>query len=303
MAMKKWSFLWVIGLLPLFVACASPHAPRENEVIPLWPDGNPDGWVAAKQEEAILGEDEVLRIWNVGTANLTYFPPASGEIAHPTAMIVCPGGGYRILAWNKEGTEIASFLADHGYHAFVLKYRLPNPGDVRFAAALQDAQQAIRLIREQQKEFGIEKIGIMGFSAGGHLAATVAGAKAASMDAPISSGEHAPTSSRPDFVGLIYPAYLMVNTQTGELAPEVIPSKNPPPTFMAHALDDRIPARNSIRYAETLTELGVPAEAHLYSRGGHGFGMTLTDKLPVGDGPQHLLTWLDRQNPVVATND
>ncbi|MBC8403823.1 MAG: alpha/beta hydrolase [Planctomycetes bacterium] len=294
--MKKWSFGLVVSLLPLFIACTSSPAPSGNEVISLWPHGNPDSWVAAKPEEAILGDDGVLRIWNVGTASLTYYPPASGEIAHPTAMIVCPGGGYRILAWNKEGTEIASFLADHGYHAFVLKYRLPNPGDVRYAVALQDAQRAIRLIREREVELGIEKIGIMGFSAGGHLAATVAGAKAASVDAPIPSGDPAPTSSRPDFVGLIYPAYLMADTQTGELAAEVIPSKNPPPTFMAHALDDRIPSRNSIRYAETLTELGIPAEAHLYSRGGHGFGMTLTNKLPVGDWPQHLLTWLGRQN-------
>jgi acetyl esterase/lipase len=244
----------------------------------LWPDGNPGGWKSDKPEEQVLGNGGVLRINHVERPSLQYFPPALRVATSPVAVVVCPGGGYNILAMNKEGTDVAQYLAQRGIHAFVLKYRLPNQGELRYHVALEDAQRALQMVRDRRGELGFASVGIMGFSAGAHLSATTA------------------AQARPlvDFVGLVYPAYFFRTKKGEELVDELAPGQDPAPAFMAHALNDPYSARHSVVYAEALAARGVAAEVHLYARGGHGFGLTQAGKLPIGDWAEHLVTWLRR---------
>lgn len=245
----------------------------------LWPEGNPGGWAAEKPEEQVMGGGGVLRFAHVEHPSVQYFPPAEGVATSPVAVVVCPGGGYNILAMNKEGTDVAQYLAQRGIHAFVLKYRLPNAGELRYRVALEDAERALQMARERGAELGFASVGIMGFSAGAHLSATTA------------------AQARPlvDFVGLVYPAYFFKTKDGEELVDELAPGENPAPAFMAHALNDPYSARHSVVYAEALAERGTAAEVHLYARGGHGFGLNQAGKLPVGDWAEHLVTWLRRQ--------
>jgi acetyl esterase/lipase len=258
-------------------ASVAPAVNPEAAVL-LWPDGNPGGWKAEHPEEQVLGNG-VLRIDHVEQPSLQYFPPTAGLESSPVAVVVCPGGGYNILAMNKEGTDIAQFLAQRGIHAFALKYRLPNVGELRYRPALEDTQRALQMVRDRGIELGFNSVGIMGFSAGAHLSATTA------------------AQARPlvDFVGLVYPAYFFKSKDGEELVDELAPGENPAPAFMAHALNDPYSARHSVVYAEALAARGVAAEVHLYARGGHGFGLTQAGKLPVGDWADHLVTWLRRQ--------
>jgi acetyl esterase/lipase len=274
-----------LGSWFLFVAvcfgtgsCAHPAVMPEAAVL-LWPEGNPDGWKADKPESQVLGSGGVLRIDNVEQPSLQYFPPADDVAESPVAVVICPGGGYNILAMNKEGTEIAQYLAQHGIHAFALKYRLPNAGELRYRPALEDTQRALQMVRARAAELGLEAVGIMGFSAGAHLSATTA----------------AQARSLVDFVGLVYPAYFFKTEGGEELVDELAPGEQPAPAFLAHALNDPYSARHSVVYAEILAARGAAAEVHLYARGGHGFGLNQAGKLPVGDWIDHLVTWLHRQ--------
>ena len=279
-----------------FASCAQPQAadtpappapaPQATPSAPelLWPDGNPGGWQAEQAETQSMGGDGVLRIAHVEQPSLQYYAPAPGVPPQPVAVIICPGGGYRILAMNKEGTDIAELLATHGFHAFVLKYRLPNQGELRYRPGLEDTLQAAQRVRARQDELGIKAVGILGFSAGGHLAAVTA----AQPPRPV------------DFVSLVYPAYFLPDRSSSQLVEEVAPADAPVPAFLVHALNDRIPARNSVVYAEAVAAQGVAAEVHLYARGGHGFGLTQRGKLPVGDWPQLWMEWLRRRAPQPA---
>ncbi len=241
------------------------------------------------------------RIDNVTVPELWYFP-AKKEIANGTCVIICPGGGYRILAATHEGTDVAKKLNEFGVSAFVLKYRIPNDNAQidKSIAPLQDAQQAIRTIRKRANEFGVDtnKIGIMGFSAGGHLASTAG----THFEKPV--GELADnTNVRPDFMILGYPVISFKEFGHKGSADNLI-GKNPsnadielysnelnvtaktPPTFLVHAADDNaVPVKNSMVFYEALVKNKVPAEMHLYPKGGHGFGMK---------NPTHPDLWMDR---------
>ena len=226
-------------------------------------------------------------------------------------MIICPGGGYTILAFDKEGTKVAEELNRWGVTAFVLKYRLPDDTTNidKSLAPLQDAQQAIRLVRTNAKEWGINKnqIGIMGFSAGGHVAATAATHFNFKADASNSDT----TSVRPDFAILIYPVISFDSTiahkgsrnnliglkpsleKTIFFSNELQVDKNTPPTFLVHAGDDAVvPVQNSLRFYEACIKNKVPAQMHLYPKGGHGFGMknTTTDD----NWLERLQNWMSR---------
>ena len=271
-----------LTLLAIAASCsqavvADPTPPAAPAL--LWPDGNPGGWRADQPEEQILGGDGVLRIAHVEQPTLQYFAPPAGVETQPVAVIICPGGGYRILAINKEGSEVAALLAANGFHAFVLKYRLPNAGEQRFRPGLEDTLRASRMVRERAEELGIESVGILGFSAGGHLAATT-----------VAQPDH-----RFDFVSLVYPAYFLPDRASSELVREVQLGDEPVPAFLVHALNDGIPARNSVVYAEELSARKIPAELHLYARGGHGFGLTQAGTLPVGEWPELWMDWLRRR--------
>lgn len=233
---------------------------------PIWPAGKVPLLKETKPEVATPGRDGVTRVTNVSEPSLTPFALAKGEPA--PAVLVCPGGGYGILAWDLEGTEIAQWLNAQGIAAFVLKYRVPgNQRD----AALCDAQRAMGLLRARASEFGIDpaRLGIMGFSAGAHLAVRTCAAGGKRLYGPLDAADRLPC--RPDFALVIYPAYL--SRKGFELAPGLAVTRELPPTFLAQAEDDRAYVDSSLAYFAALKAAGVPAELHLFPNGGHGFGL------------------------------
>lgn len=243
----------------------------ERTVFPIWTTAKP---FTCKDDslrhEHLLPDqgDNVDRYTDVTEPALSFFP-ASGPGLHP-AMLVCPGGGYTLLAWNKEGLDIAGFLNLNGFSAFVLKYRCPN----RKQAAHADAVRAMRFIRARAEEFMIrpDRVGIIGFSAGAHLAAVVS-AGADNMPYPVTD-EIDRFDYRPAFTMLIYPAYLTDDDL--KLMPEFKIDASVPPTFLVQTEDDFVRVENSLGWYLALKRAGVPAEMHLYASGGHGYGLMPT---------------------------
>ena len=201
--------------------------------------------------------------------------------------MVCPGGGYSILALDLEGTEIAQWLNGLGITAAVLEYRVPNKRD----AALGDAQRALSLLRAQSRAFGIDphRLGILGFSAGGHLAARLSVGSAVRAYAPMDAIDRA--NDRPDFTLLIYPAYLLDGA--GRIAPEVKPHSGMPPTFLVQTMDD--PYLDAPEYASALEEVGVQTRAAFYAAGGHGYGLRAPKDKPMHEWSDEAAAWLLRQ--------
>jgi acetyl esterase/lipase len=272
----KYSFL----LLFLFFSCTVLFA--QTTVMPLYSGEIPNSIPGSDQEK---GKDVLL---NISRPTLTVFLPVK-ERYTGAAIIICPGGGYGSLYIKREGYDVAEEFAKNGVAAFVLKYRLPSSSTMKDKAIgpLQDAQKAIKIIRERAAEWGIDphKIGIMGFSAGGHLAATAG----THFDKAIIDNKER-TSLRPDFMILIYPV-ISFNASFGhrpsavnllgdspsdsllrEYSNELQVSKQTPTTFLAHAGDDKsVPTANSIKFYEALNQNSIPAELHVYAKGGHGF--------------------------------
>lgn len=286
-----------LAALTLAALASTAHAASvadAAEVIDLWPSGNPGGWATEGDEINLDNNDGIARVKNVNRPTLAYFP-ADPDKATDAAMIVAPGGGYSILAIDHEGYAVAEYLASQGIHAFVLKYRLPRKGQdtVRHAPGLQDAQRAISLVRAQAaaRKIAPDKIGLMGFSAGGHLAAVTSTAFAERSYEPVDDADK--QSPRPDFAGLIYPAYLVgKNDPSGKLTDDLTLSKDIPPTFFVHAQNDGVTCESSIFYYLALKRLGVPAEMHLFPEGGHGYGITKAKDLPVSTWPQLIAAWV-----------
>ena len=280
----------LVGILLAGAAFAA-----EPKVIPLYPGAAPGSETWSYPETDTVGpQDTVRRIGNVTRPTLlAYLPDASS--ANGTAVIVCPGGGFRYLAFDYEGTDVAAWLNSMGVAAFVLKYRLVRTGDegekdATVAAerrktvlpmAAADGQQAVRLVRSRAKEWGIapDRIGIMGFSAGGYVAAAVA-------------LEH-DAGSRPNFAAPIY----------GVIFSDVTAPADAPPLFLALADDDQSvpPVANSIRLYTAWKKAQIPAELHIYSKGGHGFGMRKTP-LPVGAWTDRFRDWLGEQGLLKPAN-
>jgi acetyl esterase/lipase len=264
-------------------------------VIPLYKTVPNSKLAADYKEKADTGKDEIIRISKVSVPEITVFRPAksSGKNA---AVIICPGGGYAILAYNLEGTTVAHILNNWGVTAIVLKYRLPSDAimEDKSAGPIQDAQRAIQYVRENAKQLNVDpqKIGIMGFSAGGHLAST---ASTHFNKEYISNPNH--ISLRPDFSILGYPVISMIDSLTHKGSRNNLLGKNPspgavkdfsnelqvtretPPTFLVLANDDNgVNPENSIKYYEALLKNHVPAELHIYQNGGHGFGTRILEK-------------------------
>ncbi len=252
--------------------------------------------------------DGVTRISKVSVPTLTIYKAAN---PNGISVIICPGGGYEILSFDSEGTRVAEEMNKWGVTAFVLKYRLPDDSSNidRSIAPLMDAQQAIRLVRSKATEWGLEKnkIGIMGFSAGGHLASTAATHFTSNADA----ANKDTTSVRPDFAILIYPVISFDSAIThngsrnnliGEMASatqiklysnELQVTAQTPPSFLMHAGDDdSVLVENSIRYYQACIKCKVPVEMHLYPNGGHGFGMY--NKTTSDNWMERLRNWLSR---------
>lgn len=278
--------------LALLILCQAADA-AEPAVITLWPE-RPPGETADPGPETVQpnkpGENPpVTRLTNVSQPTLTVFLPPP-ELRTGTSIVICPGGGFRILAWNKEGLEVAEWFNSIGVTAFVLKYRTPT-GDRKesWLAPAQDAQRAIRVVRGRAAEWGLspDRIGLLGFSAGGSAAANAA----IKSESKLYDGTDKldQISCRPDFVTLVYPAYL-VNAQ-GELKPDLVVSRETPPMFLAHAFNDGVTCENSLQLFLALKKAGVASDLHIYSAGGHGFGLRASDQV-ASTWPKRCEDWL-----------
>ena len=275
-------FTWaLVGMLAMGTIAAGAD---KGDVVELWP---PERLGEAKQEEKGVqsewrGKWTITRLQHVAKPTLTVFPAAKPNGA---AVVVCPGGGYSILAWDLEGIEVCEWLNGLGVTAFLLKYRVPGQRDGAFA----DAQRAMGLVRHRAKGWGIDpgRIGILGFSAGGHLAARVCTNHAKRAYEPVDEADQ--TSCRPDFALPIYPAYL--DAKGGGLDAATLPvAKDTPPTFIAIACGDRF-TPGALVYFQALRKAGVRSELHVFAEGSHGCGLR-----PVDDGlttwPAHAERWM-----------
>src|SRR3954467_6433354 len=279
-----------------------------QQVTPLYKDSIPN-FIFTPDEETSTNNG-ILIISKISRPTLTaYLPPK--EKATGAAIVICPGGGYAMEAAGHEGADVAKALNDAGIAAFVLKYRLPNDSTMKNKeiGPLQDAQQAIKMVRENATNWNINpnRIGIMGFSAGGHLASTEGTHYTKALIENTNN-----TSLRPDFMMLAYPVISFQDSLAHIGSRDNLLGKNPtqekkdyysnemqvtdstPPTFLVHASDDGgVKVENSIAFYEALIKHHVPAEMHIYQNGGHGFGMHL---------PKNKDLWLDRCKNWMAAN-
>lgn len=266
-----------------------------SDVIFLWPGeapGEKKGEIEAEFEKPPKDSSDVLRISNVSKPSMKIFP-ADPKKANGAAVLVCPGGGYSILAYEHEGLDVCEWLNSFGVTAILLKYRVPRrKGREKHDAPLQDAQRAMGLIRQNAKEWNIakDKIGILGFSAGGNLAVMMATSFKARTYPKLDNSDE--VSCRPDFSILIYPAYLVNRKDRSQLFPEVQVSPECPPCFFAHTGDDHVPAEGSALLYLALEEAGVIGnELHLYPFGGHGYGMRKSKNF-VSTWPSRAKEWM-----------
>lgn len=252
----------------------------DQDIVKLWPAGAPDlaHGVGEEQFQPDKG-DGIKRLTNVSDPRLEIFRP---EKPNGTAVVICPGGGYSILALSHEGSDVGAWLNRLGIAAFMLSYRVPGQRD----GAYQDAQRAVGLVRSRSKDLGIlsDRIGVLGFSAGGHLAARISSHTGPRTYARVDAADD--VSCRPDFTVLVYPAYLTATNAAGGTELTLPVGKETPPAFLVHAANDRISPENSIAWFLALRKAGVDAELHVYGDGGHGFGMKAV--------PQDIRTWPDR---------
>jgi acetyl esterase/lipase len=242
-------------------------------------------------KDNLIAGKPLIRLGNVSVPTLTLYR-AKGDGGSKPAVVVFPGGGYSILAIDLEGTEVCDWLNSAGVTCVLLKYRVPNTGPFpKSPAALQDAQRAIGLVREHASEWGIDpnRIGVLGFSAGGHLAAAISTHFDQRLYDPIDAADK--LSCRPDFAVVVYPGYLALAEKNFAANADINPTANTPPTFIVQAEDDPVHVENALVYFQQLKDATVPAELHIYAQGGHGYGLRRTE-LPVTTWPASVEIWL-----------
>jgi acetyl esterase/lipase len=256
--------------------------------VPLWDGDPPGGKTVAGPERDITDEksdliagQRVARITGISVPTLTVYP-APPEKDTGTVVLVFPGGGYYVLAWDLEGTEVCEWLNTIGATAVLVKYRVPAPEGVpRHAPALEDAKKAIEMVRARASEWGIsaKRVGVLGFSAGAHLSAAL-------------STNYEKPEQRPDFAVLVYPGAIVPrNSKT--IAPELKVTAETPPAFIVQSADDSVRVENSLAYYEALRAAKVPVEMHLYPSGGHGYGLRPSKHL-VTTWPDRVADWLKK---------
>ncbi|MEG9432738.1 alpha/beta hydrolase [Terriglobus sp. ADX1] len=284
---------WVCAVsLFTFLPCA---AFSQQHTLPLWPNGNPEPSTITGPEtdpttdsNRIVSGKVTVRITNVSKPTLSvYFPPKEKNTG--AAALVFPGGAYIRLAWNLEGTEVCDWLNSIGMTCLLVKYRVPETGHYPDNVEdLEDAQQAMRIARAHAVEWAIDpqRIGAIGFSAGAHLAAAL------STHSDF-QGKNVPPSTadaKPNWQMLLYPGWL--NGADGKVNPTVKPVADTPPTFLVMAEDDYTAhVENALVYFQALKDVKVPAELHLFTQGGHGFGLRPT-ALPISRWPTLAEAWL-----------
>ena len=293
----RYLIFFAILLAGLGLGVVVPAWATGEETLFIWPDQAPgekgdigeEGDTTKPTDNQVAGR-AVARIGNVSKPSITIYP-APKDKGNGAAMIICPGGGYHILAWDLEGTEVAEWLNQIGVTAVILKYRVPARKDrARFDAPLQDVQRAMGLVRSRAAEWGIDpaRIGVMGFSAGAHLSAALSCNFEKRTYAVVDAADNA--SCRPDFVMLIYPGYL-VEKGTTNLPPELSLNAKVAPTFIAQSQDDSVPVEGSLFYYAGMKQAKVPAEMHLFARGGHGYGLRPTAQ-PITGWPKLAEAWM-----------
>jgi acetyl esterase/lipase len=297
-----------IGVGVMLSATGDPPMTKRSQTVPpgkaagplveLWPGPVPgDAGVEGPEKSRVYESKLVGKTWlitNVSRPTLTvYRPPAAKNTG--TAMLICPGGGYHELFWELEGEEVAAWLNSQGMAGIILKYRVPRrPGDMKGApplGPLLDAQRAVSVVRSKATEWGIDphRIGIVGFSVGGHLALATATSFHERRYPPIDAIDA--VSCRPDFAVLCYSGFLKANDRD-EVWPGIRIPPDTPPIFLTHASDDSIAdVAHSVVMCRALQRAGVPTELHVYATGEHDFGVRQNDKLP-SSWPQLCLNWL-----------
>ena len=315
---RRIDCLVVAGVLVFALgwSAALARAAEEPVILDVWPGkvpGETAGQVGPERDQTpspqVAGRP-IRLLTDVSKPTISVYRPAKDKDTG-AAVVICPGGGYHILAWDLEGTEVAEWLNSIGVTGIILKYRVPaRPGKPRHEPPLQDAQRAVSLVRSKAGEWGIDpkRIGILGFSAGGNLAAMACTHADKRTYEPADQIDQ--VSCRPDFAVLVYPAWLNEGSEkppeqkagegAGEAAAAVDPLRlrpefpvgaDTPPMFMAHAGDDPIAPEASIAMYVALRRAGVAAEMHVYTAGGHGFGLRPTDH-PSSAWPQQCETWM-----------
>jgi acetyl esterase/lipase len=266
-----------------------------HEQIPIWPGTPPDAMPNPKPETGDPGGGA----FDVSRPTMTVYPAQGTNTG--VAMIVFPGGGYQALAMSGEGTDVCDWLAPRGITCILLKYRVPDSGPTmknghafypKVQTALQDAQRTVSLVRLRAAAWHVDphRIGVIGFSAGGHLAAAVSTRFAQRTYLPIDAADQ--ISSRPDFAMLLYPGHLWTPGTQLTLRSDIQVPADAPPTFLVQAENDPVdPVKHSLTYYYALQKAGVPAEMHLYAQGGHAFGLSSTP-WPISGWPRLAETWL-----------
>lgn len=285
----------LFALAPTARAADAPGA--KPLVLDLWPAAAPgdDGSIGAEQAKT-NAQGVVTSLTNVTKPTLSIYRPDPAKDSG-VAVVVCPGGGYNNLAWDHEGEQVARWLNSIGVTGVVLKYRVPrranHPKDQPPPQALMDAQRALGVVRGKAGDWGVDpkKVGILGFSAGGHLGAWASTTFEKRTYEPVDAADT--LDCRPDFAVLIYPGGV-VKKGSDALAPEIRVTSQTPPTFLAHAGNDPVSAENSIHYYLALKRAGVPSELHIYSTGGHGFGLRPSAG-PAATWPARCEEWMKAQ--------
>jgi len=273
-------------------------AATASKEILLWPGDAPGekGGIGEEKDvtkttDDLVGGQRLIRLGNVTKPTISIYHPSADKDTG-AAVLVCPGGGYHILAMDLEGTEVCEWLNSKGVTGILLKYRVPKrEGLEKHAAALQDAQRAMGVVRMNAKSWGIDpqRIGVLGFSAGGHLSAALS---CNYHERTYSKVDEADVlSCRPDFTVLVYPAYLTVADQGDKVAPELPITTNTPPAFIVMAQDDPVRVETALFYTAALHKAKVPCELHLYPVGGHGYGLRAS-KNKVTTWPERVADWM-----------
>jgi acetyl esterase/lipase len=272
--------------------------------VPIWPGAVPDAQPVARPEdntttvtESLVAGRPWVKVGNVSRPTMTLYAPKGKNTG--AAVVVFPGGGYWILAIDLEGTEVCDWLTSKGVTCVLLKYRVPGDGLYprsgpypKSPMALEDAQRTVGLVRFHAAEWHIDphKIGVLGFSAGGHLVAAMSTHFKQRLYPAVDAADQ--ESCRPDFAVALYPGHLSLDPKIFELNPDIHVTSQTPPTFLLQAEDDPIDrVEHSLVYYAALRKAKVPVEMHLYAHGGHAFGLRRT-KLPVTGWPQLVETWL-----------
>ena len=273
-----------------------------RESFKIWPGGAPDPVPTTGPEadtttakDNLIAGKPLVRLGNVAEPTLTIYKPTAKNTG--AALVVFPGGGYSILAIDLEGTEVCEWLNKAGITCALLTYRVPNTGPYpKSPAALEDAQRAVGLLRSialthpDKYQIDPKRIGVLGFSAGGHLAAALSTHYEKRLY-PFNDGADK-VSCRPDFAVVVYPGYLADDKQSFLDKLDIHPTAQTPPSFIVQAEDDPVHIENSTTYFLALKQAKVPAELHIYAEGGHGYGLRPQANWPVTTWPQSVETWL-----------